>query len=117
MVKLKARGRALVVSGTVVSASDSGGTVNDIAAGDLIGICRKRGAGVWILLNRKDGTPMSLTIPAGVSAILDALAVEVSFHILLRALDDAGLTNAQKAAILDRLNDQTLIQVDDNPWA
>src|SRR3990167_1451430 len=117
MVKLKARARALVVSGSVVSASDSGGTTNDIAAGDQIGICSKRGAGAWTPLNRKDGTPMTKTIPAGIAAIIDAIAVEVDFHIIIRVLDDAGLTNAQKAAILDRLNDNTLVQVDDNPRA
>ena len=120
MVKLKARGRALSIGGSIITASDSGRTVNDIVAGDLIGVCRKRGAGAWTILNRKDGAQMSLTIPAGASAIIDAIGVEVSLHILIRALDDAGLTNAQKAAIFDRLNDATnagFIQVDDNPWA
>ena len=117
MVKLAARGRSLSIGGSIISATDSAGTTNDIAAGDLIGICRKRGAGAWTILNRKDGAQMSVTIPSGVSTILDAVGVEVNFHILLRALDDAGLTNAQKAAILDKLNDGTLLQVDENPWA
>ena len=119
MAKLKARARALARGGSVISASDSGGTTNDIQAGDLIGLCRKRGTGAWTLLNRKDvpPTPMSVTIPAALATIVDAFGVEANFHVLFRALDEAGLTDAQKAAILDKLNDGTLLQTDENPWA
>jgi len=115
MGKRTGRLTAIARSGDVISATASGKTTEDIQAGDQIAVCRKRGAGAWTPMTNKEGVALQVTIPAAAASVIDALAVVCSFHVLVRLIDDAGLNDAQKAALWDRW--QTSGKDDDsNPW-
>lgn len=107
------------ISGDSVNAKDNAGFVTtDIQPGDEILVIRRRAGEPDLVLKEKTaGTEMKRTIPAALSTLHDALAVIVSITMRYRTVDTTGWTNAQKAAIFDREEDQTLVNVDENPWA
>ena len=116
MVKLNYR-QVQEKGGTVVSAVDSTGTTFDVQAGDIIAVCRKRGAGAFTAVTNKQGALVQFTIPAGIAALVDAIGIEASIRALIRVIDDGSLNDTQKAAIYNQQTLGTIQQTTENPWA
>ncbi len=106
-----------VLSGTIVNKVDGAGSISDILPGDRIGLYVARGAGAPILLTRKNGQTAEVTVPAAISSIHDALAIEVGLHLVFRTTDEAGMTAAQRTGLLAREADGTIGGSEENPWA
>src|SRR3990167_1189780 len=91
-----------VLGGSIINVVDGSGTTSDFLPGDQIGIYRVRGAGAPVLLTLKNGTSAQVTIPAALSSIHDALALETSIRFVFRTIDDAAMTAGQRTAVLAR---------------
>jgi hypothetical protein len=107
------------MGGTVINVADGSGTTSDILPGDEIGVYRVRGGGAPVLLMRKTGVAAQFTIPAALSTIHEALALELSIRAVFRTVDEAAMTAAQRSAILAREAQPGAVIAgsDENPWA
>jgi hypothetical protein len=108
-----------VLSGTIINVADGGGATSDMLPGDEIGVYRVRGGGAPVLLTRKFGGAAQFTIPAALSTIHDALALELSVRAVFRTVDEAAMSAAQRSAILAREAQPGAVigGSDENPWA